>query len=291
MTDPRRPYGVRLAEQIALRGNLCIGIDPHPALLAEWDLASSASGVGEFGRRVVEAAQAVGVAAVKPQVAFFEAYGSVGFAALERVLREARDAGLIVVADAKRGDIGSSNAGYAAAWLRAESPFYCDALTVSPYLGVRALADIAHEALDSGRGVYVLAATSNPEAAEVQTAWVTGGGDEGHEGTIASSVLRVAEVWNSAEVGEVGIGSAGVVLGATLDLNARGIDPQRLPATVPILAPGFGAQGAILADVYRIFPDASERLLASVSRSVLAGPRDALADRIRAAQAEVGAAS
>ncbi|WP_317451953.1 orotidine-5'-phosphate decarboxylase [Microbacterium sp. NIBRBAC000506063] len=114
-------FGARVAAGIAEYGNLCVGIDPHGALLDAWGLDRSADGVREFGLRVVEsAAGRAGV--VKPQVAFFEAFGSAGFAALEEVLAAARAAGLLVIADAKRGDIGSTMDGYAAAWLTAGSP-------------------------------------------------------------------------------------------------------------------------------------------------------------------------
>lgn len=284
------PFGARLSERIARHGGLCVGIDPHPGLLVEWGLEQSARGIKAFGSAVVRAAAEVGVAALKPQVAFFESYGSVGFRVLEEVLVEAREAGVMVIADAKRGDIGSSNAGYADAWLRDGAPFFCDALTVSPYLGVEALADVAHAARRSGRGLFVLAATSNPEAAELQTAWVSGSGDEGHERTVAASIVRAAEAWNEDEVSGSGVGSVGVVLGATLDLNARGIDPARLPDTVPILAPGFGAQGAILSDAARIFPGTDDRLLASVSRSVLSGGEDGLAARLLHAKVELNPA-
>lgn len=297
MTEGNYPgaFGRRLTTQIAERGGLCVGIDPHPGLIEQWGLPHSAAGLAAFGSQVVDAAARVGIAAVKPQVAFFEAYGSAGFAALEGVLREGRDAGLIVIADAKRGDIGSSNTGYAHGWLRADAPFVCDALTVSPYLGVDTLADVAQVALSNGRGLFVLAATSNPEAADIQTAWVSRLGDERRERTVAGSIVRAVRSWNRDELGgdpdaHRGIGSVGVVLGATVDLAARGIKPKRLPGSVPILAPGFGAQGAILMDAQRIFPDTSDRLLASVSRSVLAGAPDGLVERVQAAQAQLVAA-
>src|SRR5206468_1278620 len=112
---------------------LCVGIDPHPQLLRAWDLSEDAAGVAKFADICV-AAFAGRVAIVKPQVAFFEAYGSAGIGALELTLSELRDAGTLVLADAKRGDIGSTMAAYAQAWL-ADGPLGCDALTVSPYLG------------------------------------------------------------------------------------------------------------------------------------------------------------
>ena len=131
-------FGERLRLAVADRGALCVGIDPHEGLLREWGLDATAAGTRELGLRVVDAA-AGRVAVVKPQVAFFERFGSAGFAALEDVLAAARAAGLIAIADAKRGDIGTTMDGYAAAWLSPGAPLEADAVTVSPYLGVGAL--------------------------------------------------------------------------------------------------------------------------------------------------------
>src|SRR5690606_3902281 len=166
-------FGTRLGAALSAHGPLCVGIDPHAGLLDEWGLTDDGGGVREFGLRVVEAA-AGRAAAVKPQVAFFERFGSVGYTALEAVLAAARTADLLVIADAKRGDIGSTMAGYASAWLEPGSPLEADAVTLSPYLGPDSLADALGTARRSGKGVFVLAATSNPDAAAVQQA--TSGG-------------------------------------------------------------------------------------------------------------------
>src|SRR5690606_26132854 len=155
-------FGERLHQATATLGSLCVGIDPHESLLTSWNLPADAGGAREFGLRVVEAA-AGRVAVVKPQVAFYERYGSAGFAALETVMAAARHAGLIVLADAKRGDIGTTMDAYAQAWLAPGAPLEADAVTVSPYLGVGALRSTFERARDAGKGVFVLAATSNPE--------------------------------------------------------------------------------------------------------------------------------
>ena len=131
-------FGERVRSVLGARGPLCVGIDPHAALLASWGLSDDAQGVREFGLRTVEAATGR-VGFVKPQVSFFERFGSRGIAALEDVLAAARAAGLIVIADAKRGDIGSTMDDYARAWLTPGSPLEADALTVSPFLGVGAV--------------------------------------------------------------------------------------------------------------------------------------------------------
>ncbi|MDN6332860.1 MAG: orotidine-5'-phosphate decarboxylase, partial [Micrococcaceae bacterium] len=152
---------------MAVHGPLCVGIDPHPGLLADWALTDDAAGVERFALSVVEAL-AGEVAMVKPQVALFERHGSAGMAALERTLAACSQAGLLSLADAKRGDIGSTMAAYADAWLRDGSPLAADAVTLSPYLGFGSLRPALEAAAASGRGIFVLALTSNPEGASVQ---------------------------------------------------------------------------------------------------------------------------
>ncbi|MGA9873840.1 MAG: orotidine-5'-phosphate decarboxylase, partial [Rhodococcus sp. (in: high G+C Gram-positive bacteria)] len=159
----------RLRAETSARGRLCVGIDPHPALLEKWGLPRDADGLEAFAEICVEAF--VGeVALVKPQVAFFEAYGSAGYAVLERTISVLRDAGTLVVADAKRGDIGSTMSAYADTWLGEDSPLSSDAVTVSPYLGFDSLTETVARASKRGRGLFVLARTSNPEGAAVQNA-------------------------------------------------------------------------------------------------------------------------
>ena len=176
-------FGARLQQTLATSGNLCVGIDPHASLLEQWELPTTATGVRDFGLRVVEAASGrVGI--VKPQVAFFEAFGSVGLAALEDVLAAARGAGLLVIGDAKRGDIGSTMDGYAAAWLGAASPLRVDAVTVSPYLGIDSLAATREAGDRNDAGLIVLAATSNPEAAALQTVRTPSGS------TVAATIVE-----------------------------------------------------------------------------------------------------
>ena len=140
-----------------------MGIDPHPHLLEAWGLTVDVDGLRTFTMTCVEAF-ADTAAMVKPQVAFFERFGSRGFAVLEDALAALREQGCLSLADAKRGDIGSTMAGYADAWLGESSPLRADAVTVSPYLGVGALNPVFDLAEATGRGVFVLAATSNPEA-------------------------------------------------------------------------------------------------------------------------------
>lgn len=272
-----RSFGARLQAALSKHGPLCVGIDPHAHLLEAWGLDASAAGAREFGLRVVEAASGrVGV--VKPQVAFFERFGSAGYSALEAVLAAARSAGLVVIADAKRGDIGSTMDGYAQAWLAAGSPLEADAVTVSPYLGPDSLRATLTFAVRGGKGVFVLAATSNPEAEALQTAQTTDvAAAEGE--TVAARVARDIAWVNGSSAFDGGTGPVGLVVGATVDRLAFGLTDEVLRGA-PILAPGFGAQGAEPADLGRLFGAVAPQVVASESRSILTAGPDGLAARI-----------
>ncbi|MGH3934356.1 MAG: orotidine-5'-phosphate decarboxylase [Pseudonocardiaceae bacterium] len=246
-------FGVRLSTAVAARGPLCVGIDPHPELLRQWGCSDDAAGLERFALRAVEVLGPE-VALIKPQSAFFERHGASGIAVLERVLVAARDAGALVLLDVKRGDIGSTMAGYAAAYLSDTAPMAADAITVSPYLGVSALDPAFELASSTGRGVFVLALTSNPEGAGVQAA-VTGTGS-----TVAQSVIDAVAARNTGHLGDFG-----VVVGAT---SATGV--LRLDAlNGPILVPGIGTQGARLADLPQAFGAALHHVLPSTSRQLL----------------------
>jgi orotidine-5'-phosphate decarboxylase len=259
-------FGERVRAALQVRGPLCVGIDPHAALLAAWGLTDDARGVREFGLRTVEAASGR-VGFVKPQVSFFERFGSHGIAALEEVLAAARAAGLLVIADAKRGDIGSTMDDYARAWLTPGSPLEADALTVSPFLGVGALAGAFDLAEQQGKGLFVLAATSNPEAESLQRSTDTTGT------TVSASIVAEISARNAALSPRGEWGSIGFVIGATVDWAAAGIVP--FAPSAPILAPGFGAQGATPTDLRPRFGEMSDTVIASESRSILsAGPAD-----------------
>ena len=252
------PFGQRLADALGRRGPLCVGIDPHPGLLTAWGLADDVDGLARFGELCVEAFGDT-VAVVKPQVAFFEAYGSAGLAVLERTIADLGAAGVLVLADAKRGDIGSTMDAYARTWLSDGAPLCSDAVTVSPYLGFGSLAPVLDLAAGTGRGVFVLAATSNPEGAQFQRARLEDGR------TVAQVVVDECAACNE---GAVELGSVGVVVGATL---AEAPDLSDLHG--PILMPGVGAQGGTADDVRRLAGDHLRAVVPNVSRDVLrAGP-------------------
>jgi orotidine-5'-phosphate decarboxylase len=249
-------FGARLADSVSRRGPLCPGIDPHPELLRAWDLSVDPDGLSAFCEICVEAF--ADFAIVKPQVAFFEAHGAAGYAVLERTIRALRELGVLVLADAKRGDIGSTMAAYAEAWA-GDSPLTTDAVTASPYLGFGSLQPLFDTALAHGRGVFVLAATSNPEGATVQHA------DAGNR-TVAQSIVDAAAALNGDTSPEPG--SIGVIVGATLseppDVSALG---------GPVLVPGVGAQGGRPEALGGLGGAKPGQLLPAVSRDVLrAGP-------------------
>lgn len=252
-------FARRVAEAVAATGPLCAGIDPSADLLGAWGLADDAEGLRAFGGRCLEAfVGTVGV--VKPQVAFYERHGAAGFAALEELLADARRAGLLVVADAKRGDIANTTEGYARAWLDGSSNLAADALTAVAYMGLGSLGPLFEAARANGRGVLVVVRSSNPEGRPLQQAQVAGGG------TVEDRLL--------AEIAELNAGPAagavGAVVGATLE-------PSAFPLSAVggvLLAPGVGAQGATAAAVGKLFAGCpAGSVLPSVSRSVLgAGP-------------------
>lgn len=261
-------FGERVQHALTEYGPLCVGVDPHTALLQAWGLEESAAGVREFGLRTVDAA-AGRVGVVKPQVSFFERFGSAGIAALEDVLDAARQSDLIVIADAKRGDIGTTMDAYAAAWLTPGSPLEADAITVSPYLGVGALDGAFALAEANGKGAFVLAATSNPEALSVQRSRST------NAQTVSAQIVTDVSARNATSTPAGQWGSLGFVIGATVDWNEAGLTP--FSPAAPILAPGFGAQGAAPDDLTTRFGAMSAMVIASESRSILSAGPDGLA--------------
>lgn len=280
-------FGTRLAAAMDAHGPLCAGIDPHPSLLAAWGLPDDAGGLRTFALTVVDAL-AGRVAALKPQSAFFERHGAAGVAVLEEVVAAVRGTGTELVLDAKRGDIGSTMGAYADAYLRDGAPLAADALTVSPYLGFGSLDPAVAAARASGRGLFVLALTSNPEGAEVQHAVGADGA------AVAATVARRAGELNAAELAASGgpLGSVGLVVGATIGDAVRRCGIDLAAVRGPLLAPGVGAQGAGAAELAEVFGDARRAVLASSSRGVLAaGPSaGALRDAARAAADEAGRA-
>src|SRR4029453_4762452 len=215
------------------RGPLCVGVDPHPSLLASWGLAADVQGLERCARGMIEALGGI-VPVFKPQSAFFEAYGAAGIAVLERTLADIKAAGAISLLDVKRGDIGSTMDAYAAAYLSDGSPLVADAVTLSPYLGFGSLDGAIELADRAGRGVYVLALTSNPEGGQIQRARTA-------DGRTAGQNVSEGAPSRNAPLSKPGssLGPVGVVVGATIGPTAT--DFTALHGS--ILAPGIGTQG------------------------------------------------
>jgi orotidine-5'-phosphate decarboxylase len=267
-------FGERLLSTFELRGQLCVGIDPSAEQLSKWGLPVTESGAEQFCMKIMEACvDEVGI--LKAQVAFFEQFGSEGFAVLERILSRASDAGFLVIADAKRGDIGSTMDGYARAWLASEGPFVADAVTVSPYLGSKSLDETVSFASNNSKGIFILAATSNPEAKPLQSSV------SANNQSVASSIASYAAGLNREPLGSVGL-----VIGAQANLVDMAIDTGALGST-PILAPGFGSQGARLSNARSIFGELSEVTIFNVARSIAGDSPLGLIERVQSAKAEL----
>lgn len=261
-------FGSRARAAMDAYGPACVGIDPHAALLDDWDLPDSAEGLERFAATCVEAF-AGHVGFVKPQSAFFERHGSRGVAVLERTIQDLRHTGTLVLLDVKRGDIGSTAAAYAEAYLDEDSPMCADAVTVSPFLGFGSLEPFFEAAEQNDGGVFVLALTSNVEGPEIQQA---ASGDV----TVAGRILAQLKALNGDRAP---MGPFGAVVGATI-----GSTGEDLAINGPLLAPGLGAQGGSVDDVVRLFGSVADHVVPSTSRGVLVAGPDVQALRDSAAQ-------
>jgi orotidine-5'-phosphate decarboxylase len=281
------PFSDRVAEAVeAKRSQLVVGLDPRIDLLpvelrgeAQGGRAAAAAAVERFCRGIADAV-APYVVGVKPQVAFFEALGADGAAALEAVCDHAREIGLLVVADGKRGDIGSTARAYATAYLepRGARPPLADALTVNPLLGRDSVDPFLAACRRHGAGAFLLVHTSNAGASDIQEATLSDGRPLWHH------VADLVAEWGADLVGERGLSSVGAVVGATYP-RAVGEARRAMPQAI-ILLPGVGAQGATPADVARAFTSGPSSALVTASRSVIYAFRDGDDDWRAAAGAE-----
>ena len=280
-------FGDRVAAAVeAKRSQLLVGLDPRPELLPvelRGDIhrsrAAAADAVGRFCRGLVDAV-APYVMGVKAQLAYFESLGADGLRAFEEICDYARAANLLVVADAKRGDIGSTARAYADAYLerREDRPPPVDALTVNPYLGSDSIEPFVAACRRSGNGIFCLVKTSNAGSADIQDAALSDGR------RVWQHVAELVAEWGQDLVGERGLSSVGAVVGATYPRaigEARRLMPQAI-----LLLPGVGAQGGTPADVARAFTSGPASALVPVSRSVIYAFRVDGADWRKAAAAE-----
>jgi orotidine-5'-phosphate decarboxylase len=263
-------FGDRLADAVERkRSQLLVGLDPRPDLLpvelvgdVQFERAAAADGCARFCRGILDAV-APHVVGVKPQLAFFEALGSDGIRAFEEVCAYARAAGLVVLADAKRGDIGSTSRAYAAAYLepRGEDPPVADAMTVNIYLGRDSLDPYLAACRRHGAGLFCVLNTSNEGGADVQGLALSDGRP------LWQHLGRMIHELGQDLVGERGLSSVGAVVGAT---HPRAVgEARRLIPQAVLLLPGVGAQGGSPADLARAFTSGPASALVSASRSVL----------------------
>jgi orotidine-5'-phosphate decarboxylase len=275
-------FARRFAAARLAHGPLVFGLDPSGDVLESWGLGDSSDGLDRFADIAVAAAVGT-VGLIKPQSAFFERHGWRGIATLGRLIEEARGAGLLVILDVKRGDVGSTNDAYAEAYLGKGAPLGADAVTVHPYLGVGAMGAFVARAAESGGCVLVVTRSSNPEGRAVQAARVQPpSAGSGAVRTVEEDLLvRIGSL--NAELAPGELGPVGAVIGPThmeptLDLAA---------AQCLFLAPGVGVQGATATDVATVFAQCPERVMPSASRSLLAAGPDV--GRLRSAMETLAA--
>ena len=268
------------------RSQIVVGLDPRLDLLplelrgnAQIGRPAAADAVERFCCGIVDAV-APHCVGVKPQLAFFEVLGGDGIAAFERVAAYAREAGLLVIADGKRGDIGSTARAYADAYLEpsAGRPPVADALTVNTYLGQDSLEPFIAACRRGGGGIFCLVKTSNAGSVDVQDLTLSDGRPMWHH------VASLVDEWGEETIGDVGLSSVGAVVGAT---HPKAVAEARrlMPRTI-FLLPGVGAQGGSVADLGRAFQSGPASALVSASRSIIYASRDAGTDFREAAGAE-----
>ena len=233
-------FGDRLAVALGrTKTPLCMGIDPHKAMMTplfcDASGTPSISGLRDFARCLVDAATGL-VPAIKPQAAMFEAYGPEGVMVLAETAQAAQDAGLLVIMDAKRGDIGSTSDAYASAYLGTDAPFPSDALTINPWMGLDTLEPFMTRATQKGSGLFILVRTSNKGAADLQELAL----DNSH--LVYEQLAHDLAPLIAQATGESGLSSFGIVAGATVPAQAEAL--RAILPTAPFLIPGFGAQGA-----------------------------------------------
>lgn len=259
-------FGTRLNRAMREKGPVCAGIDPHPHLLAHWNLPDSVDGLREFSLRALEGLESA--AAIKPQSAFFERFGAAGITILEELLSQARERGLLTILDVKRGDIGSTMEGYTKSYLIPGAPLEADAITLSPFMGPKSYVKTAEIAAENDKGLFMLVLTSNPEGYQLQRSV----GGSGY--TVARQVLEWTQQMNEQLCEQAHRGSFGAVIGATVTDMDDVLGDSLSRFTGPILAPGFGAQGGNIEQVKASLGSDHSRFLVSSSRSILqAGPK------------------
>lgn len=269
----------RLIEKIGKLNNPAIvGLDPKPEYIPEFikkrvfkECGSSILGVTgaivEFNKKIIDAVYDI-TPAVKPQLAYYEIYGPEGMIAFARTCSYARKKGMLVIADGKRNDIGTTAKAYSEAYLGnkdaggSETTVYdIDALTVNPYLGYDGIKPFVENCMKNGKGIFILVKTSNKTSGQLQDLVL-------HDGKrVYEKVAELVNEWGSAVMGEKGYSSIGAVVGATYPGEARIL--RKIMKSAYILVPGYGAQGGSAADVAQSFNDDGLGAVVNSSRNVM----------------------
>jgi orotidine-5'-phosphate decarboxylase len=257
-----RPFADRALDAMGKYGQLVVGLDPSGDQLCEWRLGDTPDGLDSFVDIAVEACVGT-VGVVKPQAAFYERHGWRGIRSLARLAESFRQAGVLVLLDAKRGDVGSTNVAYAEAYLGDDAGIQVDAITITPYLGFEAMTPLFDRAIDANASIFVVTRSTNTEGRSLQTARHPDAKTVEHQ-----MILDIAALNDRAAPGR--IGPIGSVFGPTHGY-LEGLNLSLMNGL--FLAPGLGAQGATPDRVAECFKDCPDRVLASASRSILmSGP-------------------
>ncbi len=246
-----------LTERISKTSPVCVGLDPQLSKLPE-GLSKDASGVHDFCIGIIDATADI-ASVVKPNLAFFEVLGWEGMKVFWEVCLHAKHRGLIVIADGKRNDIGTTCEAYADAYLSAESPI--DALTVTPYLGSDSIKPFMERCVKNNKGIFVLVKTSNPSSGELQDLPV---GDE----AVHEHLAQLVEGWGTTSLGEkTSLSCIGAVVGATYPEELKYL--RTLMPHIPFLIPGYGAQGGTATDVKHGFIGDGTGAIVNSSRGII----------------------
>lgn len=246
-------------------GPLCLGLDPSLHLLTDWKLPTTVNGLKQFNEKILSAAQdTVGI--IKPQFAFYEQFGPEGMQALQEVIQKAHSQGMLVIADCKRCDISTSLIAYVQSILGPNSIYKADAMTLIPYMGIKACYPAFDYASQANSYVFMVVQSSNSEAVALQNSL-----DE-HKKTVIESILNTIDNYNQAKIDAHGSSVVGAVMGATEREGDKSFNNELIKNQL-ILSPGIGAQGGSWATVKNKFNPYLDQVIPTCSRSILqAGP-------------------
>jgi len=256
-------FSDKLIDHIRKTSPICVGLDPHLDKLPKYLVRDYSIGnaISKFNEEIIEAICDL-VPIIKPQIAFYEAFGLEGLTALQLTIEYARSKNLLVLLDAKRNDIGSTAQAYADAYLKTGSDFEVDALTVTPYLGSDGIKPFIKNCKKYDKGIFTLIKTSNPSSGELQDEILKNNGIPIYE-----HIANLVSSWGQEVIGQNGYSEIGAVVGATYPEQATKLR-QLLPQQI-FLVPGYGAQGGNAQDVSSCFNENKEGAIVNSSRGII----------------------